>query len=147
MDSQSTTPSLMGFFGIWGTIFAVVFALNILTGEIENSIEKLQGLKRPIQEKLLQCPGEVEKAQMIYLLQRIEDTKPMNACGYFEIGRSTLTSMLSVRLGIFEISKNRISILLLSLTYIIILVQFKMSADGCNCIDPLIMNSNTTIAN
>ena len=102
----------MGFFGIWGTIFTVVFALNILTGEIENSFEKLQGLKRPIQEKLLHCPGEVEKAQMIYLLQRIEDAKPMNACGYFEIGRSTLTSMLSVRLGIYEISKNRILIFL-----------------------------------
>ena len=65
--------------------------------EIEDSFEKLKGFKLPIQEKLLQCQGEVEKAQMNYLLQRIEDVKPMNACGYFEIGRSTLTSMLSVR--------------------------------------------------
>ena len=75
----------------------MLVSLNVLTGEIEDSFEKLKGLKLPIQEKLLQCQGEVEKAQMNYLLQRIEDVKPMNACGYFEIGRSTLTSMLSVR--------------------------------------------------
>ena len=87
----------MGFCGLWVMFFAVIFSLNVLTGEIEDSFEKLKGLKLPIQEKLLQCQGEVEKAQMNYLLQRIEDLKPMNACGYFEIGKSTLTSMLSVR--------------------------------------------------
>ena len=88
---------LLGVLGLWGQIIAAIFAFNIFTGEIENSFEKLKGLKIPIQERLLQCPGEVEKAQMNYLLQKIEDVKPMNACGYFEIGKSTLTSMLSVR--------------------------------------------------
>ena len=96
-NSLGAPGALMGFCGLWVMFFAVIFSLNVLTGEIEDSFEKLKGLKLPIQEKLLQCQGEVEKAQMNYLLQRIEDVKPMNACGYFEIGRSTLTSMLSVR--------------------------------------------------
>ena len=78
------------------TIFAL-FSLIILTGAIDESFESLQSLKIPIQEKLLLCPGEMEKAKMNYLLQRIEDVKPMNAYGYFEIGKSTLTSMLSIR--------------------------------------------------
>ena len=95
----SNEGAMMAVSAIWGQVMSATFAFIIFTGEIENSFEKLKGLKTPIQERLLQCPGEVEKAQMNYLLQKIEDVKPMNACGYFEIGKSTLTSMLSVRLG------------------------------------------------
>ena len=75
----------------------VIFALNSTSSAIDESFESLQNIKIQIHERLLQCPGEEEKAQMNYLLNKIEDVKPMNACGYFEIGKSTLTSMLSVR--------------------------------------------------
>ena len=95
---------------IWGALMGVVsqsvqtafviFALNSTSSAIDESFESLQNLKIPIHERLLQCPGEEEKAQMNYLLNKIEDVKPMNACGYFEIGKSTLTSMLSVRLNL-----------------------------------------------
>ena len=96
-DFLSQEVGLLGISGQLGHIISVIFVFNITTGEIENTFEKLKGLKTPVQERLLQCPGEVEKNQINYLLQRIEDVKPMNACGYFEIGKSTLTSMLSVR--------------------------------------------------
>ena len=102
-DHFSEEGALMAVLAIWGQVMSAIFAFDIFTGEIENSFEKLKGLKTPIQERLLQCPGEVEKAQMNYLLQKIEDVKPMNACGYFEIGKSTLTSMLSVRLGKYSV--------------------------------------------
>ena len=97
MGYLSQKGGLLGVSGQFVHIMSIIFPFNIITGEIENSFERLKGLKSPVQERLLHCPGEVEKAQMNYLLQRIEDVKPMNACGYFEIGKSTLTSMLSVR--------------------------------------------------
>ena len=59
----------------------VIFALNSTSSAIDESFESLQNLKIPIHEKLLQCPGEEEKAHMNYLLNKIEDVKPMNACG------------------------------------------------------------------
>ena len=132
-DVSSANGTLLGALGNTGNLIFILYALIIITSAIDESFEHLRSLKVPIQEKLLLCPGEMEKAQMNYLLQRIEDAKPINACGYFEIGKSTLTSMLSIRLKKTEIHKILID--LLSLTYIIILVQFKMSSDtdGCNC--------------
>ena len=140
-DFLNQEGGLLGISGQFGHTLSLILAFNITTGEIENSFEILKGLKTPIQERLLQCPGEVEKAQMTYLLQRIEDLKPMNACGYFEIGKSTLTSMLSVRFD-HKTLDLQFKFNIFSLTYIIILVQFKMSADGGNC-DHL-MNANIT---
>ena len=132
-DHFSKEGALMAVSAIWGQVMVAIFSFDIFTGEIENSFEKLKGLKTPIQERLLHCPGEVEKAQMNYLLQKIEDVKPMNACGYFDIGKSTLTSMLSVRLEKYLILLKIYTFNFHSLTYIIILVQFKMTQDGCNC--------------
>ena len=94
LDIKGALPGMIGQ-GIF--IIFVIYALIVITGSIDASFEKLQGLKRPIQEKLLRSNEESEKSQMNYLLQRIEDTKPMSACGYFQIEKSTLTSMLSVR--------------------------------------------------
>ena len=95
LDTKGALPGVIGQ-GIF--IIFVIYALIIITGAIDESYENLRGLKRPIQEKLLRSKEESEKSQMNYLLQRIEDIKPMSACGYFEIEKSTLTSMLSVRL-------------------------------------------------
>ena len=89
--------ALFGIIGQGVFIIFVIYALVVITGAIDESFEKLQGLKRPIQEKLLRTNEESEKSKMNYLLQRIEDTRPMSACGYFQIEKSTLTSMLSVR--------------------------------------------------
>ena len=97
-DFLSLQGAFVGTIGQWVNIFFVIFALLIITGAIDDSFESLQGLKRHIQEQLLKSNEQLEKSRMNYLLQRIEDAKPMNACGYFEIGKSTLTSMLSVRL-------------------------------------------------
>ena len=89
--------ALPGVIGQGIFIIFVIYALIIITGAIDESFENLRELKRPIQEKLLRSNEEAEKSQMNYLLQRIEDVRPMSACGYFEIEKSTLTSMLSVR--------------------------------------------------
>ena len=99
-DIQRTVEGVIGALGVTGQIIFVLISLIIITGAIDESFESLQGLKIPIQDKLLMCPGEMERAKMKYLLQRIQDVKPMNAYGYFEIGKSTLTSMLSIRFSI-----------------------------------------------
>ena len=97
-DFLNMKGALFGVTGQGVFMVFVIFALIVITGAIDESFENLKGLKRPIQEKLLRSTNESEKAQMNYLLQRIEDIKPMSACGYFQIEKSTLTSMLSVRL-------------------------------------------------
>ena len=38
-----------------------------------------------------------EKKHLEHIMKRIELLRPMSACGFFEIGKSTLTGMLSVR--------------------------------------------------
>ena len=95
--------ALFGVIGQGVFMVFVIYALIVITGTIDESFENLKGLKRPIQETLLRSNQESEKSQMKYLLQRIEDIKPMSACGYFQIEKSTLTSMLSVRLVIRRI--------------------------------------------
>ena len=51
-----------------------------------------------------------DRANIEEVMDIIDDAEPISGCGMFEITRSTLTSMLST-----------------SITYLIILIQFKLS--------------------
>ena len=50
-----------------------------------------------IRSRLLVSTVKEERQQLKYIIQRIEAMGPISARGYFEIDKTTLTSMLSVR--------------------------------------------------
>ena len=99
--STLTTESRLGKLISLGSQLLVTICVMAMctktTGTVEDSYECLQNMKRQIQEQLSKAPEKAEKIKLKYFHQRIMDTKPINACGYFEIGKSTLTSILSVR--------------------------------------------------
>jgi hypothetical protein len=87
--------------------------LNItgLTFILETGYKSLTGLAKPLQEQLIQQMDGSERRIIKNTIKDLEQMQPLTGNGYFAITRGTLTAMVSV-----------------SITYIIILVQFKMSA-------------------
>ena len=104
--------------------------LTVLTRHIDNAYQSLQILKRRILDEYLLSSDDDTRHTYFYLLQRVEMLKPMSGDGYFEIGKTTITSMVSVRLyNLDHVSKNMsFTYCLFSITYIIILVQFQITA-------------------
>ena len=74
-----------------------IFCLITLTGCLDEAYQCLQDMKRQAQDNILASIEKKERQQLKYIIQRIESTRPMTARGYFEIDKTTLTSMLSVR--------------------------------------------------
>ena len=72
--------------------------LSVLTRHIDNAYQSLQILKRRILEEYLSSSDDDTRHRYFYLLKRVEMLKPMSGDGYFEIGKTTITSMVSVRL-------------------------------------------------
>ena len=77
-----------------------------------------------------------ERHELVYLLHRADTLRPLSACGFFSVERSALTSMLATRWADQPTSwsADQMALYLLdthhnacSLTYIIILVQFRLS--------------------
>lgn len=80
------------------TIFSLLFNLIILTSSIDEAFQNVKVLKRNIIEKLRQSIlTESERLELNYFKDRIDMMRPMSASGYFDIDKTTLTSMLSVR--------------------------------------------------
>ena len=71
--------------------------LTSLTESVDSCFKALQGIRSEIHEKLLLCLDDKESQKLQYLLHRVEVLGPMSAGGYFEITKSSLISMLSVR--------------------------------------------------
>ena len=71
--------------------------LTFLTRHIDKTYQSLQILKRRILEEYIQSPDD--NVKYFYLLQRVDMLKPMSGDGYFEISKTTITSMISVRFG------------------------------------------------
>ena len=87
--------------------------LNIvtLTFKLDAGYQAMRSMAKPLQEYLVAVPGEDSLNQEIKnLINDIRDTGSFSGMGLFSITRDTLTGMLSI-----------------AITYIIILVQFKMS--------------------
>jgi len=119
---------LIIFAGLLSAFTGVIMSLTSLTEVVDSCFQALQGIRKEIQEKLLLCGEDKERQKLQYLLQRVEVLGPMSAGGYFEITKSSLISMLSV-----------------SLTYIIILVQFQLSnGDPVNKIIQQLNSTNAT---
>ena len=78
-------------------IGTVILCLIALTGSLDSANQCLQNLKRQAQDSLLASSVKTERQQLKYIIQRIGGIGPISARGYFEIDKSTLTSMLSVR--------------------------------------------------
>ena len=78
-------------------ILSFVIILYSLADSIDSSYAAAKDNIIKIQKKLLMTENPQEKQILEYIMKRIEMLRPMSACGFFEIEKSTLTSMLSVR--------------------------------------------------
>ena len=69
------------------------------TEGFDEAYQALHLTRGTLKEKLYQFGGDCKKDRMALklLISKIDDQKPMNACGYFSIEKSTLTSILSIR--------------------------------------------------
>ena len=88
------------FLKLLGNIFLTIsMILNVmnLTSALDSVYESVQSVKMKLQETLMVIYEKPERQQLKFLIEKIKSLTPMNACGYFEISKSTLTSMLSVR--------------------------------------------------
>ena len=74
-------------------------ALNIvaLSESVEAAFDEIQGFREKIMERLRKTQIKEESEDLKYCKSSIKLLRPMSAGGYFDIGKSTLTSMLSVR--------------------------------------------------
>ena len=98
-------------FTCWGIFFLSI--LYILISSSENSFGKLQSLKKPL-EDLISQKEELQRnqvEQIKFLIKDVENSRPLNGNGYFELNKGTLTSIVSI-----------------SLTYFIILLQFRSTS-------------------
>ena len=93
-------------------IMVLSFGLNIkgFTFILDAAFRALGNLRVGLQEQLVDKEKESEKEEIRILIREVEKTGPFSGLGYFEITKSTLVSMASV-----------------SITYIIILVQFRQT--------------------
>ena len=91
---------------------ALSFCLNIrgFTLILDAAFRALGNLTAGLQEQLVDKEMEKEKEEIRNLIRDVEKTGPFSGLGYFKITKSTLVSMASV-----------------SITYIIILVQFRQA--------------------
>ena len=96
--------SFIGYFLI-STGFLLCFKMLIF--EIDSFY---RSFKRIRYVRLDKDSFEVSEEDLEEMLDQIADAEPISGCGMFEITRSTLTSMMSI-----------------SATYLIILLQFKLS--------------------
>ena len=99
-------PALSGvFFSV--ALFDMIY-LYVITMTAERAHESLQSLVKPLEKLLCESVVEVERESLRILVKEIEKTGPLTGNGYFDISRSTLTSIVST-----------------SITYLIILLQFR----------------------
>ena len=78
-------------------VATVILCLITLTSCLDSAHQCLVNMKRQAQDSLLVSTVKEERQQLKYIIQRIEAMGPISARGYFEIDKTTLTSMLSVR--------------------------------------------------
>ena len=79
------------------TLLGLAMSVIALSESFEASVDAIQDLKGRINESIRKASEREEIKDLEYCKAEAEMMKPMSAAGYFEIGNSTLTSMLSVR--------------------------------------------------
>ena len=98
--------------------------ITALTLSIDTANDALKGLIDVLQDALLTKTTDIEKQDIVNTIRQIENTGPLSGKGFFSITRGTITGMLSI-----------------SITYIIIIVQFKLSV----ITTPSLYNSTSTV--
>ena len=97
-EEQWTLREVIFYGGSFVHIFSLLFNLQILTSSMDEAFQDLQHVKRSILEKLRPISlDEAQRLELSYFKDRIDMIRPMSASGYFDIDKTTLTSMLSVR--------------------------------------------------
>ena len=74
----------------------------------EKAHQRLKMLAKPLQQALVMETDHPKMQSLKILLKEVENVGPLSGNGYFDINRGTLTSMIGI-----------------SVTYFIILLQFK----------------------
>ena len=106
-DAEPWMKPVMIFVYIFITAYDMIFLYSI-TMIAEKAHESLKKLVQPLEEALIRTVDVKEREEMKILVKNIENVGPLNGNGYFDISRSTLTSVTSI-----------------SITYLIILLQFR----------------------
>ena len=88
----------------------------LLNESLDSAFETLEITRRKIQENLIVSYDAREKQELEILLENVKSLRPMNACGYFEITKSTLASMLEVRYITLDFDILKIILILVLLT-------------------------------
>ena len=68
-----------------------------LTYTVEAIFEHCQNLQDEVRKALNKTAEKAERIKLKSISMKLSTMKPMNAKGYFEISKGTITSMLSVR--------------------------------------------------
>ena len=84
-------------FGYFCGLVAYALPLIALTEAFDETYQALQNVKKKLKEQLSTTNGTPERRAIKCQISKIYDISPMNACGYFVIEKTTLTSMLSIR--------------------------------------------------
>ena len=97
------------FVGYFLVSLAFLICFKMLNFEIDSLHRSLKNIRFFRLERKDTTKAE-DEAEVQEVMDLIDDAEPISGCGMFEITRSTLTSMMST-----------------SVTYLIILIQFKLS--------------------
>ena len=87
------------FFFIGQNLMVWFFSLNLIGIIIacDEAYKSMMHFKKIVERELWQTLDSRKVSDLSYILRLLDDTGPLSAFGYFEVRKSTLTSMLSVR--------------------------------------------------
>ena len=72
-------------------------SLAALTFTVESALDSVGNLIERTEERLLRTREKSERQKLKYEMRKLSKLQPMTGGGFFQISKSTLTSMLSVR--------------------------------------------------
>ena len=85
------------FVGFSSLDLRLLLFLLSLTEAFNKTYLALKAQSAKLEDDLLTSEDKVERRFMKHLIRKIDRIRPMNARGYFEIDKTTLTSILSIR--------------------------------------------------
>ena len=90
--------------------------LAALTFTVESAFDSVQNLIERSEERLLRTREKSERQKLKYEIRKLSKLERMTGGGFFEISKSTLTSMVSVRYQIKSLISGHLSYLSVSPT-------------------------------
>ena len=77
--------------------FGIVIMMNVIVNSADNAFASIKNKERELEEKLHATEEKMSRRDLKYLIKKMEKLKPLSAAGYFDIQKSCLTSMFSIR--------------------------------------------------